>query len=227
MSGHFVYEIDERKLRVRLQEIEIESKQDDWSNFEAYYLSLNHPKNQNALKNLNIPFSMNIILPLVFGGTIIIIAVILFKFISISNPKNTEPAPNNEASQKPVLMDSLVTSKPINNHPIKDTIAKPVISSSLSLELLQAAELKRADSLAQASKKEDTSIKKNPQAAKSKLDSSSAKAIQTHLNSANNQEVTKPKKKKQRKVSSDSVIEKIPEEIPNTLDENDASLKQN
>jgi hypothetical protein len=64
MSGHFVYELDERKLRVKLQELEVELKPDAWSDFELYYKSTNNPKNENPFQGLKIPFSMNIFLPI-------------------------------------------------------------------------------------------------------------------------------------------------------------------
>ncbi len=229
MSGHFVYEIDERKLRVKLQEIEVEQKQDSWSNFESYYLSKNKAQNDGPLKNFYVPISMNIVLPLVFGLIIIIVAVILFKFISIKNPEIKKPVENKPLLQPTTKQDSSAYKiSVLREKVVKDSIEKIKIRQLVIIDSLTA---KRLDSIKALVNKMDIKKIDNGLSTENKINKeSNTKAIQTSAittNTAGVKDSIKTKKKK-RKSSADSIQqEKLLEELIPIPDENEASLKPN
>ncbi len=92
MSNHFTYEIDERKLRVKIKDLELPINEDAWQKFESYCTSQNKQNDSDIFKNFQIPLHRNVILPIVFGGIIILFSFFLFNFINIKNPskENTQ-----------------------------------------------------------------------------------------------------------------------------------------
>ena len=230
MSGHFVYEIDERKLRVRLQEFEVEPKQEAWSNFEAYYHSVQQQKNDRQGLKFNVPISMNVLLPIVFGAVIIIIAVLLFQFISIKNPPVNEIEKVIEPAKQIKDTSAIKPVKPLVLTHL-DSIAKGLVSvptkstEPLPKDTLIAAPPAQTVSASNNSSKQVVTNKvalsdtgrKNKELSKSKTEIK------------NDKENTKPKKKKSKKSSNEtSEQEKLIEELPgNTVDETGASLKPN
>lgn len=232
MSGHFVYEIDERKLRVRLQEIEVELKQDSWSNFEAYYLANTENRNEKSFQNFNVPISMNVLLPVLFGAIIVVIAIVLFKFISIKNP----PAnPNENVIQQTntqLKVDStLIKQKIARNAFVADSLANVEKMNAI----LNAEKIRKADSinaLTKATPSVNVSAIQPPtpltnKEVKTESNNLNNKATTDTQNKTENKEITKPKKKKPRKASSDTSAQaKAAEElIQNTPDENEPTLK--
>lgn len=103
MSNHFTYEIDERKLRVKLKDLETTPTEAAWQKFEAYYTSQNNQSGGDFLKNVRIPLNRNVILPVIFGGIIILFSFLLFNFIDIKNPvKENVQKQEPEAQTTPV-----------------------------------------------------------------------------------------------------------------------------
>ncbi|MCC6370606.1 MAG: hypothetical protein IT236_06370 [Bacteroidia bacterium] len=86
MSTHFTYEIDERKLRVKLRDIETPPSQEAWQKFDSYSNTQNKHHGHNPLKDVKLPLNRNVIIPAVFGLLIIFFSVLLFNFISIKKP---------------------------------------------------------------------------------------------------------------------------------------------
>lgn len=229
MSGHFVYELDERKLRVKLQELEVELKPEAWSDFELYYKSTTKPKNENPFQRLQIPFSMNIFLPVLFGGIIIIIAVFLFKFINIKNLNDGNKQPEiDKTLNQAINLDT--TKKQIQTNSLSpiDSSKAVTITSTLNVDNEKKISSKN-DSVKAAFKNTNFNNGKSNTKDLDTLQLAKTQAIQvTKSETTNvNKDSTKSKKKKQRKTVNDSTQEKILEEIPNTLDESDASLKPN
>jgi len=231
MSGHFVYEIDERKLRVKLQEIEVEQKQDAWSNFESYYLSKNKTQNEGPLKNFYVPISMNIVLPLVFGLIIIIVAVILFKFISIKNPEIQTTI----EEKAPIETITKTDSTSIKLNVLKEAAIKD------SLEKVKSKQIARMDSIANRrldslktilnqvdNQKSDKVVTTTPVIKKeTEANANKQTAVTTNTNGSGQKDVVKTKKKK-RKSTADSIQqEKLLEELIPVPEENEASLKPN
>jgi hypothetical protein len=86
MSTHFTYEIDERKLRVKLKDLETPYDNTAWERYEAYAGSQNRQYAGAGLKKMQLPLNRNVIVPIVFGGLIIFFSFLLFNFINIKNP---------------------------------------------------------------------------------------------------------------------------------------------
>ena len=53
MSNHFTYEIDERKLRVKLKDLEYPLNEELWKKFEESVALQNKQNNSDFLKNVN------------------------------------------------------------------------------------------------------------------------------------------------------------------------------
>ena len=95
MSTHFTYEIDERKLRVKLKDIESPLSEDAWRSFELYSGTQTKNYSGNRLKEIQLPLNRNIIVPVVFGALVILFSIVLFNFIDIKKPAQ-------EAEQKKI-----------------------------------------------------------------------------------------------------------------------------
>jgi hypothetical protein len=84
MSSHFNYEIDEKHLRAKLRGMSAAYRDDAWTQFEAYADTCKNPYKTSSLPNFNLNINRNIVLPVVFGGVIILFSMLLFNFINIS-----------------------------------------------------------------------------------------------------------------------------------------------
>lgn len=90
MSSHFNYEIDERNLRLKLRDMALPQKEEAWIQFENFS-NMNYSVNKSAsLPSFNFNINRALILPLIFGGIIILFSLLLFNFISIKNVKPSE-----------------------------------------------------------------------------------------------------------------------------------------
>ncbi|MDP1800654.1 MAG: hypothetical protein Q8L81_04835 [Bacteroidota bacterium] len=90
MSSHFNYEIEERNMRNQLKELEVPFKEEAWYNYEAYAKQFQSVHKTQLLTNFNFALNRTLILPIVFGGIIILFSFLLFNFINIKNTK-TKP----------------------------------------------------------------------------------------------------------------------------------------
>jgi hypothetical protein len=90
MSAHFTYEIDERKLRVKLQDLEIPYSNDAWQHFEAFAGTQAKHAGNNPMRDMQLPLNRNVIVPAVFGILIIFFSFLLFNFINIKNPAKAD-----------------------------------------------------------------------------------------------------------------------------------------
>lgn len=89
MSSHFNYEIEERNMRNQLKEMEVSFKEEAWLNYEAYAKQFQSVHKTQLLPNFNFALNRTVILPVVFGGIIILFSFLLFNFINIKNIKTT------------------------------------------------------------------------------------------------------------------------------------------
>jgi hypothetical protein len=213
-----------------MQELEIEPGADAWSNFEAYVDQTHHAKNDGNRLNMQVPISMNVVLPLVFGAVIILIAVLLYRFISIKNPPPTEP-PAIEADM-PVKRDSVPPTPPLKKTAVNaDSLAR-------AKALAAAATLSAtADSLKTAATTSET-VDAKPKADKQDKNLSNGDTGITQRTDEKPrvkesalfppEEGTKTKKKRQKKNTADNAeAEKPAEELPPSGDETEASMKPN
>ncbi|MEO6304077.1 MAG: hypothetical protein ABIP51_12985 [Bacteroidia bacterium] len=108
MSSHFNYEIEERNMRSQLKELEVTFKEEAWLNYEVYASQFQSVHKTQLIPNFNFALNRTVILPVVFGGIIILFSFLLFNFINIKNTKST--AKNNVSEMKANL--DAVSEKP-------------------------------------------------------------------------------------------------------------------
>lgn len=89
MSSHFNYEIEERNMRNQLKELEFTYKEEAWLNYEEYAKQFQSVNKTQLIPNFNFALNRTVILPVVFGGIIILFSFLLFNFINIKNTKAT------------------------------------------------------------------------------------------------------------------------------------------
>lgn len=180
MSNHFTYEIDERKLRVKLKDLEYPLNEEMWRKFEEKIASQNKQNNSDFLKNVQIPISRNVVLPLVFAGVVLLFSLLLYKFIDI---KNQDVKPNTGNIQETTLAPTITNtpSEAITPQPQKvvNAVQKvepkasttnkaiPVNSSSSSTNASftktpTSANIKQQDTQIVSSKKETKPLNTSP-----------------------------------------------------------------
>lgn len=98
MSTHFTYEIDERKLRVKLRDLEDELNEEAWQSYELFSGPPSRSFTSDRLSRVQLPLNRNVIVPLVFATLVVLFSIILFKFINI-NPENREEPGQQEVPQ--------------------------------------------------------------------------------------------------------------------------------
>ncbi len=96
MSSHFTYEIDERKLRVRLKDMEETPGVEAWASFDTYCQSKSSQHSGGRMPDIQLPLNRNVIVPVIFGVLIIVFSFILYNFINIKKvPENASQTPAN------------------------------------------------------------------------------------------------------------------------------------
>ena len=120
MSNHFTYEIDERNLKQKLKNFELEYKPEAWLKFQNQGLSQIKVKETNAFIKAKVHFNKNLVLGLIFLLIIISISSVLFKIINIKNPINK----------------NIISPKPIEISKKQNKIISPEIKSKIELKPL-------------------------------------------------------------------------------------------
>ena len=120
MSNHFTYEIDERNLKQKLKNFELEYKPEAWLKFQNQGLSQIKVKEPNAFIIAKVHFNKNLVLGLIFLLIIISISSVLFKIIKIKNPINK----------------NIISPKPIEISKKQNKIISPEIKSKIELKPL-------------------------------------------------------------------------------------------
>ena len=120
MSNHFTYEIDERNLKQKLKNFELEYKPEAWLKFQNQGLSQIKVKETNAFIKAKVHFNKNLVFGLIFLLIIISISSVLFKIIKIKNPINK----------------NIISPKPIEISKKQNKIISPEIKSKIELKPL-------------------------------------------------------------------------------------------
>ena len=120
MSNHFTYEIDERNLKQKLKNFELEYKPEAWLKFQSQGLSQIKVKEPNAFIKGKVRFNKNLVLGLIFLLIIISISSVLFKIIKIKNPINK----------------NIISPKPTEISKKQNKIISPEIKSKIELKPL-------------------------------------------------------------------------------------------
>ncbi len=114
MSSHFNYEIDERNLRAKLKGMDFPVKENLWVQFDMYCDSCKSNYKTSSMPRFQLNINRNVVLPIVFGGVIILFSLLLFNFVSIKN-KATDKSET-----------KLVLQEPKKDVPVKSIVAPPI-----------------------------------------------------------------------------------------------------
>jgi hypothetical protein len=86
--NHFVYEIDEKSLRIRLTALEAELPLDAWDKFimesEGQFET-----SRFAIPQIKIAVSRRVLMPVALASCIVVFLVLLIRFVNIHNPPTT------------------------------------------------------------------------------------------------------------------------------------------
>lgn len=129
MSSHFNYEIEERNMRKQLKELEVSYKEEAWLNYEVYAKQFHIDHKSHLIPNFNFSLNRTVILPVIFGGIIVLFSFLLFNFINIKNTSS----PKTEISEvkSVVLPGKIVKQLPT---PKKEIVAVIVKEDTAKLE---------------------------------------------------------------------------------------------
>ena len=143
MSNHFTYEIDERNLKQKLKNFELEYKPEAWLKFQNQGLSQIKVKEPNAFIKAKVHFNKNLVLGLIFLLIIISITSVLFKIINIKNPINKNiisPKPKEISKKQYKIISPEIKSKIELKHVIlkvkKDSTLKISENDTVNLDTI-------------------------------------------------------------------------------------------
>ena len=126
MSSHFNYEIDERNMRNQLKELEVSFTEEAWYSYEAYAKQFHSTQKTQLLPNFNFALNRTVVLPVVFGGIIVLFSFLLFNFINIKNTK----LPKTEISEvKEAVVPAVVEKQ--KPEPKKEVVA-PIVKEEIT-----------------------------------------------------------------------------------------------
>ncbi|HOZ87043.1 MAG TPA: hypothetical protein PL029_04745 [Bacteroidia bacterium] len=125
--SHFKYEINERNLRMQLKDNSVPLNDEAWNKFESFSATQKNYAHENVMKRFNISLNRNIVLPVVFGGVIVLFSLLLFNFVNIKNPNQETAEINTETI---VAAPATEEKKPEIQAPVKkQTMPAPVTDS--------------------------------------------------------------------------------------------------
>ncbi|MES2679794.1 MAG: hypothetical protein V4635_07920 [Bacteroidota bacterium] len=126
--SHFKYEINERNLRMQLKDNSVPFNEEAWLKFESFSATQKNYTHENVMKRFNVSLNRNIILPVVFGGVIVLFSLLLFNFVNIKNP-NQETA---DIKPEPVVATpAVVEKKPDIQPPVEKQITPAPVKDSV------------------------------------------------------------------------------------------------
>ena len=111
--SHFKYEINERNLRVQMKDNSVPYTDEAWQKFENYSASQKQHTHGSVMTQFNLSLNRNVVLPVVFGGVIVLFSLLLFNFVNIKNPAletadvKTEPTPASVAAAPAITKPKL------------------------------------------------------------------------------------------------------------------------
>ena len=132
MNSQFSYDLDERRLKILLQDAELEFSEEAWQKFEKLKPLESKSTFENILPKINIGISRSIIVPIIFIVLIGGFSSLLFSFVDFK--KKPEVITEIPMIVKPTIKPSIKSIVPIkkNIHLVKDTIS--VVTSSVAID---------------------------------------------------------------------------------------------
>ena len=135
MNSQFSYDLDERQLKILLQDAELEFSEEAWQKFEKLKPIESKSTFENILPKINIGISRSIIVPIIFIVLIGGFSALLFSFVDFK--KKPEVITEIPMIVKPTIKPEIKSSVPIKkNIPlVKDTIS--AIISSVAIDTIK------------------------------------------------------------------------------------------
>lgn len=122
MSSQFSYELDERQIRILMQNAEVSYSETAWQRFESLGTSSvsSSSKVVKFIPNINLHFSVSrsVVVPIVFIALIGSLSVLLFSFVDFKKKEDV-------AVEKPLIGDPNAALKPEPKTETKTVATKP------------------------------------------------------------------------------------------------------
>ena len=146
MSSQFSYELDERQIRLMMQDAELDYNEAMWHKFDE--MSVNQARTSSNIGNyiptINFGISRSIIVPVIFIVLIGGLSAMLFSFVDFKKKEamdkeipyvaKIEPTKQPKVSSKPIITTKSVTTPSIAAaKPVVDTTAIPVITNTANV----------------------------------------------------------------------------------------------
>lgn len=146
MSSQFSYELDERQIRLMMQDAELDYNEAMWHKFDE--MSVNQARTSSNIGNyiptINFGISRSIIVPVIFIVLIGGLSAMLFSFVDFKKKEaidkeipyvaKIEPTKQPKVSSKPIITSKSVTTPSIAaSKPVVDTTAIPVITNTANV----------------------------------------------------------------------------------------------
>jgi hypothetical protein len=151
MSNQFSYELDERQIRILMQNAELEYDESAWQKFSEIPV-VDHKQSISAvIPKINIGISRSVIVPIFFILMIGGLSTLLFSFVDF---KKKEEVVNEIPLTKPTITKKIIPPAPIVTKPIViatvaiDTVVAPSIVTSVVKE--QPVVAKKTEQIAKA-----------------------------------------------------------------------------
>lgn len=163
MSNQFSYELDERQIRILMQNAELEYDESVWQKFSSIPV-VDHKQSISAfIPKINIGISRSVIVPIFFILMIGGLSTLLFSFVDF---KKKEEVVNEIPLTKPTITKKIIPPAPIVTKPeviatvVKDTVVASSIVTTTVKE--QPIVIKKTEQVAKAIEPDSKSISVEP-----------------------------------------------------------------
>jgi hypothetical protein len=138
MSNQFSYELDERQIRILMQNAELEYDESAWQKFSAIPVVDHKQSISAAIPKINIGISRSVIVPIFFILMIGGLSALLFSFVDF---KKKDEVINEIPLTKPTITKKIIPPAPVVTKPIviaavaKDTVVVTTVVATNAKEL--------------------------------------------------------------------------------------------
>ncbi len=128
MNNQFSYELDERQIRILMQNAKLEYDESAWQKFSAIPV-IDHKQNISAvIPKINIGISRSVIVPIFFILMIGGLSALLFSFVDF---KKKEEVVNEIPLTKPTITKKVIPPAPVITKPaVIDSVEKEIVIDS-------------------------------------------------------------------------------------------------
>lgn len=127
MSNQFSYELDERQIRLMLQDGELEYDSSAWSRFEQAVQPEFKPHSPSLVSKLNLSISRSVIVPGIFIVLIGGLSAMLFSFVDFKKKDQAINKPVVKSVNKPLPVKTAITKQTVIPAKKETVVATPTI----------------------------------------------------------------------------------------------------